>query len=144
MIKLKNILNEIESNDKPKYCGIVISKESKDLLLDKFGNRIPDGWDIIAHHMTIDPFKKCEDSKYCDVSNINEEYELTITEFGIDDKACAVKVDYAHKTRNDFPHITLAVDGENGGKPFHSNKIPQDNWEKIEEEIKVKGKVQTI
>lgn len=62
MIKLKNILNEIDSN-KPKYCGIVISEDSKNKLLDKFENEIPDGWEIIAHHMTIDPFKTCENSK---------------------------------------------------------------------------------
>jgi hypothetical protein len=36
-----------------------------------------------------------------------------------------------NKRHISFPHITVAVNREGGGKPFHSNKIPEENFKPL-------------
>ena len=45
----------------------------------------------------------------------------------------AVKVDPPAEISDkiSFPHVTVAVNRAGGGKPFHSNKIPQENFEPL-------------
>ena len=52
--------------------------------------------------------------------------------------AIAVKVD-GYPSKNPIPHITLAVNRAQGGKPVMSNDIK--NWEKFEGELTLSGKV---
>ena len=74
--------------------------------------------------ITLGPLK--EDSKY----NVGEEIIMPIIAIGKDDRAMAVKVKADGANIKSFPHITVAINPD-GGKPFHSNKIPEENFEKF-------------
>ena len=51
------------------------------------------------------------------------EASMTVTHFAIDDKVCAVQVTTHAPSTNKVKHITLAVNRDAGGKPFHSNQL---------------------
>ena len=129
------------------YSGVVLDNESHQRLLNSVD--IPEGWETIAHHMTITlgpllhPKGKHDFSKNYGPGN---EVTLKVTHVGLDDRAMAVKVEAPHEIskRIAFPHITVAVNREDGGKPFHSNKIPADNFKPIEGELMVRGTVQEV
>ena len=129
------------------YSGVVLDSESRQRLLDSVN--IPEGWEPIAHHMTITlgpllhPKGKHDFSKNY---GPGDEVSLKVTHVGLDDRAMAVKVEAPHEIskRVAFPHITIAVNREGGGKPFHSNKIPGDNFKPIEGNLMVKGIVTEV
>ncbi len=129
------------------YSGVVLDNESHQRLLNSVD--IPEGWETIAHHMTITlgpllhPKGKHDFSKNYGPGN---EVTLKVTHVGLDDRAMAVKVEAPHEIskRIAFPHITVAVNREDGGKPFHSNKIPADKFKPIEGELMVRGTVQEV
>ena len=129
------------------YSGVVLDGESRQRLLDSVD--IPEGWEPIAHHMTITlgpllhPKGKHDFSKNY---GPGDEVDLKVTHVGLDDRAMAVKVEAPHEISKKiaFPHITIAVNREGGGKPFHSNKIPVDNFKPFEGELVVKGIVQEV
>jgi hypothetical protein len=66
---------------------------------------------------------------------LGTELNFTIDAFGMGDKVCAVRVSEmgCAKTVNKVPHVTVAVDQLNGGKPFMSNKIQM--WVPLNEEV---------
>ena len=129
------------------YSGVVLDNDSRQRLLDRVD--IPEGWEPIAHHMTITlgpllhPKGKHDFSKNYTPGN---EVSLKVTHVGLDDRAMAVKVEAPHEINKKiaFPHITIAVNREGGGKPFHSNKIPADNFKPIEGDLVVKGIVTEV
>ena len=129
------------------YSGVVLDDASRQKLLDSVD--IPEGWEPIAHHMTITlgpllhPKGKHDFSKNY---GPGDEVDLKVTDIALDDRAMAVKVEAPHEIskRIAFPHITVAVNREKGGKPFHSNKIPADNFKPIERELMVRGTVQEV
>ena len=129
------------------YSGVVLDSESRQRLLDSVN--IPEGWEPIAHHMTITlgpllhPKGKHDFSKNY---GPGDEVSLKVTHVGLDDRAMAVKVEAPHEIskRIAFPHITIAVNREGGGKPFHSNKIPGDNFKPVEGNLLVKGIVTEV
>jgi hypothetical protein len=114
--KYLNNAKIISEDHSVKYSAVVLTEESRSLLLQTFGNDIPEGWKRIAHHMTI-VFAKGLDNK----EDIGKEVVLTVKELGISDMAIAVKVD-GYPSKNKIPHITLAVNPV-GGKPVMSNDI---------------------
>ena len=141
MIKLKDLLLLLKENDvaqiKPKYSAVAIDGQSRTTLLTHFQNMIPDGWEVIAHHMTINPFGTVPDEE------VNKPVQLSVNEVGKDDKALAVKVSgYDKPTKNKFAHITIAINRQGGAKPKDSNTIA--NWTKIDQLIILKGTVQNI
>lgn len=116
------------------YSAVVLNANSKSDLLNRLEDQIPEGWNIIAHHMTIvfgKPVPNQED--------LNKDVTLTVTELGLSDMAMAVKVE-GYPSNNAIPHITIAVN-PNGGKPVMSNDITE--WTKINP-FKVVGKVTEI
>ena len=116
------------------YSAVVLNDNSKCDLLNRLEGQIPEGWNIIAHHMTIvfgKPVPNQED--------LNKDVTLTVTELGLSDMAMAVKVE-GYPSNNAIPHITIAVN-PNGGKPVMSNDITE--WTKINP-FKVVGKVTEI
>jgi hypothetical protein len=139
MINLKKLIKEIAvENPNARYCGILLSEKSRSELLKMLYSKIPTGWKVIAHHMTIDPFKLCADSKYCNISEFNSSKSLKVTHYGISDKACAVKVNYpANETRNKIPHVTIAINETGGGKAKDSNSIT--NWVALDHPINISG-----
>lgn len=100
------------------YSAVVLEEQSKVKLIEKIQDQIPEGWEIIGHHMTIN------------LGEIDKEYEkflglkvkLNVVKIGISDMALAIQVQ-GFPTKNKIPHITIAVNRKEGGKPFMSNKI---------------------
>src|ERR1035437_5635553 len=78
------------------YSAIVLDEQSRERLINRFKNIIPEGWYIIADHMTIN------------LGEIAPEYEnhlgittpLTVNDIAIDDKVIAVGVSSEYKTVN--------------------------------------------
>lgn len=103
------------------YSAVVLDTASKNTLMDKVDFNVPDGWKIIAHHMTITmgPLK--------DKTDLGKEVTLLVTKLGKSDMAIAVEVE-GYTTKNKIPHVTIAVNPY-GGKPAMSNLIT--NWQDI-------------
>lgn len=119
------------------YSAVVLDDRSRERLLRKFQDMIPEGWEVIAHHMTIN------------MGEINPELEkylgmpvhLDVIDFAQDDKVMAVGVT-GFETANKKPHITLAVNRQAGGKPFMSNNLTR--WDPIKRPLRVVGKVMEV
>ncbi len=119
------------------YTGIVLTKADSDNLVSALKEKIPKGWEIVAHHATVNmgSFKG-------DRNLLNSEKTLTVNSFAIDNKVCAVSVSMPPEipSKNINPHITIAVNRVEGGKPFDSNKL---DWAKAEQiqSMKLDGKL---
>lgn len=122
------------------YSAVVLTNKGKSVLLSKINEliNIPDDWKIFAHHMTIQFGKSLEDYGLAD--DENKIITLTVKSIGISDKNIAVEVD-GYKSHNEIPHITIAVNVNEGGKPFMSNNI--EKWTKIEP-FTIEGEVKNI
>lgn len=132
-----NKLDEEMSEPKVLYSAIVLDEESHDKLVKVFSPMIPEGWEIIAHHMTLN------------LGKINPEYEpelgssvtLNVVDYAMDDKVMAVGVS-GHDSFNKKPHITIAVNRQNGGKPMMSNLL--QDWKKVPFNLTVSGVVEEV
>jgi len=119
------------------YSAVVLDDRSRQRLLERFGDSIPKGWEVFAHHMTIN------------MGEINPEYvkylgmpvRLSVNDIAIDDKVMAVGVS-GFFSQNAKPHITIAVNRSIGGKPMMSNNLT--NWEKLKRPLLVSGKVTEV
>ena len=120
------------------YTGVVLDEASRKTLL---ALDIPEGWKPFAHHMTITmgalvhPKGKHD---YSENYSLGEEITLELVGVRKDDKVMAVEVipPAPISPKISFPHITVAVDTEGGGKPFHSNKLSSENFEPISGSLK--------
>ncbi len=139
------------------YSAIVLNEVTRSNLLAMLNNAIPAGWEVVAHHMTITmgPLVHPKESKrlkghdYSAFGIPGTPHSLVATEVGLDDRAMCIKVISPHLTQNEkkggFPHVTVAVNREGGGKPFHSNKIPPENFRDITHlGIVLKGVVEEV
>ena len=119
------------------YSAIVLDETSRANLIGMLsGNVIPDGWMVVAHHMTITmgPLVHLKGKHdFSETYPIGTHFELPVTSVGLDDRAMAVQVIAPHpiSRKTKFPHVTVAVNREGGGKPFHSNSIPAEAFEDI-------------
>lgn len=129
-----------EEHQSISYSGIVLDEESRQKLLSL---PIPEGWEPIAHHMTITkgPLKDSLAETY----KVGDVMTLTAISLGQDERAMAVKVKPPGEVSNhiSFPHVTIAVNRDVGGKPFHSNEIPEENF-KPQETIFLSGVVTEV
>ena len=120
------------------YSAVVLDDNSRQRLIERFKNIIPEGWDIIADHMTVN------------LGEIDPEYEkylglavrLTVNDIAMDDKVIAVGVSSGINSHNTKAHITLAVNKANGGKPVMSNYLT--NWEKLRRPLLLRGKITQV
>lgn len=106
-----------------KYTAAILTENSRHILVERMKDFIPNKWNIIAHHMTInlgEPSSKLKQS-------IGETVFLTIKEFSISKELMvfAVKVESDVFSRNELKHITVAIDFENGAKAMDSNKLTE-------------------
>ena len=131
------MIKTYEQFNKILYCAVVLTDKSRSILLSKVSNYIPEGWKTIAHHMTIQFGKSLEDVGIYDEG---QTITLRVKKIGISNMAIAVEVE-GYKTFNNIPHITIAVNIKEGGKPFMSNKIT--DWEDIEE-FEIEGIISNI
>lgn len=142
--KLKSIISESE-NQKPKYSAIILDQQSKDKLLvtiDKLKQEgiIGENWTISADHITINMGKIYDPNLLDNIVNIK------VIGIGYDDKVVALRVstdmDINYSTQSKrTPHITLAFNKEQGGKPVMSNNI--QNWNNFEN-LNLKGIIKEI
>lgn len=137
------------------YSAVVLDEPSqqrlKDFALEPETNvkvnsiRLPihvrdNGWKVYCHHMTINMGPLPEHLK----SYLDSDQKLEAIAIGVSDKAVAVRVigTMAGHSKNDIPHITIAVNVKGGGKPVDSNKITQ--WTRLEKPIKLSGVVKEV
>jgi hypothetical protein len=119
------------------YSAVVLDENSRKRLINRFKNIIPENWNVIADHMTIN------------MGEIDSEYEkylglpvrLVVEDIAMDDKVIAIGVS-GFKTNNAKAHITLAVNRTNGSKPIMSNNLT--NWGKIRRPLSLTGKVTEV
>jgi hypothetical protein len=118
------------------YSAIVLDEVSRSNLLGRLGDLVPQDWGIVLHHMTITMGPLVHPRGKHDFSQsypLGTPVTLQVTHFGKDSRAAAVKVmppsEISQKIK--FPHVTVAVNREEGGKAFHSNKIPPLNFNDI-------------
>jgi len=119
------------------YSAVVLDDKSKQRLIERFKSMIPEDWEIVAHHMTIN------------MGEIDPEFErflglpvrLVVRDVAMDDKVIAVGVS-GFQSDNSKPHITLAVNKEIGGKPVMSNKLT--DWKKMKRPLLITGKVTEV
>lgn len=116
------------------YSAVVLDEQSKNKLINSVV--IPDGWKIYSHHMTI--------TFGCGVDDKNElgkRVYLKATDIGYDNLVMAVKV-MGYPSNNDIPHVTVAVNVIEGGKPVLSNNLT--NWVPLDKPIYLSGIVTDI
>ena len=107
------------------YSAVVLDEKSRSKLLANLAGNIPNGWEKVAHHMTINMGEiKPEYEKYLGMT-----VDLRVRTVGYSKMAMAVGVETSVPTINKIPHITVAVNRKEGGKPFMSNEIT--NWKSI-------------
>ena len=119
------------------YSAIVLDQKSRSRLLERFKSMIPEDWEVLADHMTIN------------LGEINPEYQkylglpiqLSVKDIAMDDIVMAVGVTGFGST-NAKPHITIAVNRIEGGKPYMSNKLT--DWKSIGRPLLLTGKVTEI
>lgn len=119
------------------YSAVVLDDKSRSRLIERFKSIIPEDWEVIAHHMTIN------------MGEIDPRFEkylqlpvrLTVEDIAWDDKVMAVGVS-GFESHNAKPHITLAVNRKAGGKPMMSNNLT--NWEKLKKPLMLTGKVTEV
>lgn len=120
------------------YSAVVLDENSRSKLLAELAGNIPAGWEKIAHHMTINMGEiKPEYEKYLGMT-----VPLRVRTVGYSDKVIAVGVETSVPTDNKIPHITVAVNRKEGGKPFMSNQIT--NWKTIAFGLELNGKVEEV
>jgi hypothetical protein len=120
------------------YSAVVLDEESRSKLLANLAGNIPQGWEKIAHHMTINLGEiKPEFEKYLGMTVL-----LRVRTVGYSDKVMAVGVETSVPTINKIPHITIAVNRKDGGKPYMSNQIT--NWKSIAFGLELKGTVEEV
>lgn len=120
------------------YTALVLTPESRNTLLQNYQDAIPAGWEVVAHHMTIN-MGSSEAGPAHDL--IGQEAEAIAVKLGQSDLAIALEVATQIPSTNNLKHITLAVNRIGGGKPKDSNKIT--NWEPAAP-ITLKGIVQVV
>lgn len=121
------------------FSCVLLNNDSMIFLKNHFLEIIPSDWKWYGHHMTIQLGELDEDLK----DLLGMDVELKITSLGISDKAIAVGVSGFY-SKNKIPHITLAVNTKNGGKPKDSNLIPSDKWKEYDLKQKLIGKITEI
>jgi len=138
-LTVKKVMESKDMYKAKKIAMVVLDDKSRTKLLDGIKGLIKDidssGWDVIAHHMTVNFGKGLPENLKDDLGNT---VQLKVTKIGISDMAIAVGVEGYHSD-NAKPHITIAVNKAKGGKPVMSNDI--QIWERWEGGPNLSGKV---
>lgn len=115
------------------YTALVLDKESREALLRYV---LPiEGWEMLAHHMTIEFPADTHPL-------LGKEVCVEATHWACDEKVIAVRISDAGLSRNKTPHVTIAVNRENGGKPVMSNNL--NNWMMLRAPLTLFGTVRVL
>jgi len=135
---LRNIYFNMQ---KVSYTAVVLDSISREKLRQEFyswSGEIPEGWEWIAHRMTIKMGALAEPMRS---ELVGKTARLVITDLGMSNMALAVGVKgtYSEKRK---PHITLAVNKAEGGKPQMSNLIT--DWKPYETDFVLTGVITEV
>lgn len=129
------------------YTAVVLTEDSAEKLKDHVTKYMPNWktYSVHCHHSTIyfhtlideNPDLCYELYDWCK-ENEGKIIKLTAYEYGISDKAFAVKVESDSPTANELKHITIATNNNPHGNAVDSNYIT--DW-KAMPEIKLEGVV---
>ena len=131
------------------YSAIVLDEKSHLKLVDwandniKVGGvKLPilvqrEGWEMVCHHMTI----KFPGTPEFVKPYIDSVQKLEVISVSVSDKVIAVRVVGFH-SENKIPHITIAVNVKDGGKPVMSNQLK--SWTSVVPVVKLTGIVKEI
>lgn len=108
------------------YTAVVLDATDQQKLIDHFRGLIPPQWKIYCHHMTVNMGGFDKGPLVGSNFNINDKVKLEVISFAYDDLVIAIGVSSEVPSTNAIKHITVAVNENNGGKPFFSNKLT--NW----------------
>jgi len=119
------------------YSAVVLNEQSRQKLIKKFQSIIPDDYEIIVHHLTIN---------LGEINPIYEKYlglsvRLQVNDIAMDDKVIALGVSGFGSDKKK-PHITLAVNRSAGGKPFISDNLT--DWKPLKRPIYLSGIVEEV
>jgi hypothetical protein len=129
-----------ESKKRIAYSGIVLTDKSRTELIQFIktpGNDLFSDWEILAHHMTINMGELKEEYRPL----LGQSFDLLVTHVGQTDKVLAVKVETPFITKNKDPHITIAINKADGGKPADANKI--EHWKSVYP-FEVEGRLEEV
>lgn len=125
--------------EKPKkilYSAIVLDDISRSKILSKVP--IPEGWKIIAHHMTLCLGELPEKYKHL----IGDYTSIVCSAIGQAEKAIALKVESPERFIPGQAHITVAINESAGAKPKDSNEITE--WTPFQGKLLLGGLVEEI
>lgn len=118
-----------------RYTAVVLTDNARTKLISKFADQLPEDFELIAHHMTINlgPAKN-------EIIPLLDEYtNLVINGFAMNENVVAVRVNPGDiKSKNKVPHITLAINRNKGAKPYMSNQLT--DWKDVDP-FQVRGQV---
>lgn len=126
------------------YTAVILDSTSREKLRQEFNSwsgAFPNGWEWIAHHMTIKFGAPLTPSKRNEL--LGKKVTLKIVKLGMDNMACAIEVTGCY-SENKIPHITLAVNKGGGGKPVMSNRIGINDWKPYTVDFVLTGTIQEI
>lgn len=108
------------------YTALVLTPESQTELRRFLEMYVPD-WEILCHHMTINmgPADRGPAEDY-----VGKSATLKVVSIGMSELVMAVGVESEVPSKNAIPHVTVAVNRAEGGKPFFSNQL--ENWEDLD------------
>jgi hypothetical protein len=134
---------EIKRSQRVNFTAIILDEKSH----NKLALLSPEGWKTYAHHMTIiGPVEQKGTSKISPES-LGKKVELFATAIAKNDKVMTAKIDLRGQTLPmlgpAFPHVTIATNLENGGKPVMSNKFSDSDFVQITP-IKLTGTIEEI
>ncbi len=120
------------------YSAVMLDDRSKERLVRKFQSMIPEGWEIVDDmHMTINMGKINDDAlKY-----LGFPVRISAVSIAMDDKVIAAGVT-GFDSKNERPHITIAVNKRNGAKAFMSNNLTR--WDRINRPLQLVGVVKEV
>ena len=122
------------------YTGLVLSKADHEKLKQSILKQLEDfdtfgGWEIIAHHVTVNLGAFSGDK-----SLLRQSFEIQVSNFIKDNLVAAVGVSVSGPiAMKSNPHITFAVNRTLGGKPHLSNKLDWSSAVALKEPIVVTG-----
>lgn len=109
------------------YVSLVLDGESRDRLVSGCARYAPewDGETIAEHHTIAFGAAVTEEIYRWAVENEGVGFKVYACEYGVSDKAFAVRLKTNIPCANENKHITVMMNREAGGKPVDSNYITE-------------------
>lgn len=100
------------------YTAAVLSTSSRAIVMERVGDLVPEGWEIVNHHCT------CHMGPPIATDRLGETAYLVADAYAMDDRVIAIRIANAGEiSKNETPHVTVAVNRKDGAKPFESNNL---------------------